>query len=130
MQTFETALGEINFREAVNDPYIVFEQLTVIINSDLEFYGHLVSRKSNASLITKIVELLKEKTREAVITQLPDLENNADIILDFIFSGMFSVYRNWFLSDRRQSLEEIAKIISALCSNGIGSMVTVYDRNN
>ena len=125
VQTFEAALGEVDFREAVNNPYIVFDKLTAIINSNFEFYGHLISMKSNANLVTKIVELLKEKTREAMITQLPDIEKKADIILDFVFSGMLSVYRNWYLSERHQSLEEIAEITSALCFGGISSIVTV-----
>ena len=125
VQTFEAALGEIDFREAVKNPSPVFEKLTEIINSDLEFYGNLISMKSNVSLITKIAVLLKEKTREAVIAQLPDIEKNADIILDFVFSGMLSVYRNWFLSDRHQPVEEVARIVSAFCINGISSMVTV-----
>ena len=81
--------------------------------------------KSNANLITKIVDLLKEKTREAMIIQLPDIEEKVDIILDFVFSGMLSVYRNWFLSDRHQSLEEISDMVSSLCFNGISSILAL-----
>ena len=125
VQTFEAALGEIDFREAVKNPSPVFEKLTEIINSDLEFYGNLISMKSNVSLITKIAVLLKEKTREAVIKQLPDIEDKADMILDFIFSGMFSVYRNWFLSDRSQSIEEISGTLSELCFNGLNGVLAL-----
>ena len=127
VQTFESALGETDFREAVNNPKIVFEKLTAIINSNLEFYGHLISMKSNASLITKIVDLLKEKTREAVIKQLPDIEKKADIILDFVFSGMLSVYQSWFLSENRPSIESVSETISLLCFGGINSVLNNAD---
>ncbi len=123
VQTFESALGETDFREALNNPNIVFEKLTAIINSNLEFYGHLISMKSNTSLITKIVDLLKEKTREAVIKQLPSIEKKADIILDFVFSGMLSVYQSWFLSENRPSIESVSETISLLCFGGINSIL-------
>lgn len=123
VQTFEAALGETDFRAAVNNPNIVFEKLTAIINSNLEFYGHLISMKNNTSLITKIVDLLKEKTREAVIKQLPDIEKKADIILDFVFSGMLSVYQSWFLSENRPSIESVSETISLLCFGGINGVL-------
>ncbi len=123
VHTFEEALGEMDFKEALNNPYIVFEKLTDIINHDIDFYGHLISMKSNASLITKIVDLLKEKTREAVITQLPNIEKTADIILDFAFSGMLSVYQRWFLSEQRPSIESVSETISLLCFSGINGVL-------
>lgn len=123
VQTFEDALGETDFREAMNHPEIVFEKLTAIIHSNVEFYGNLISMKSNARLITKIVDLLKEKTREAVIAQLPDIEDKADIILDFVFSGMLSVFRSWFLSEHRQPIGSVSQTVSLLCFHGINGVL-------
>ena len=123
VQTFEDALGDTDFRQAIHHPDIVFEKLTAIVNSNIEFYGHLISMKSNASLITKIVGLLKEKTREAVISQLPDIENKADIILDFVFSGMLSVFQSWFLSESREPIEAVSETISLLCFGGINAVL-------
>ena len=122
VQTFEDALGDTDFRAATKRPDIVFEKLTAIINSNVEFYGHLISQKSNASLITKIVDLLKEKTREAVVAQLPDFENKADIVLDFVFSGMLSVFQSWFLSEPRAPLESVSETVSQLCFSGINGV--------
>ena len=123
VQTFEDALGDTDFREAMNHPDIVFEKLTVIVNSNIDFYGHLISMKSNASLITKIVDLLKEKTKEAVVSQLPDIANQADIILDFVFSGMLSVFQRWFLSEHREPIESVSETISLLCFSGINGVL-------
>lgn len=123
VQTFEDALGDTDFREAMNHPNIVFEKLTAIVNSNIDFYGHLISMKSNASLITKIVDLLKEKTKEAVVSQLPDIANQADIILDFVFSGMLSVFQRWFLSEHREPIESVSETISLLCFSGINGVL-------
>ncbi len=121
--TLENALGGIDFREAMSHPNLVFEKLTAIINTDLDFYGHLLSMQGNVSLITKTVKLLKQKTREAVVLQLPVNEKEIDILLDYIFSGMLTVYQQWFNSDRSQSIEEISEILSKLCFYGVNGFV-------
>jgi len=123
VRIYEEALGETDFREALNDPRTLFDKLTAIINTDLEFYGHLMSMKGNANLITKVVDLLKEKTRAAMITQIPALEKDADIILDFEFSGMLSVYRSWFLSENRPPIESVSETVSLLSFGGISAIM-------
>ena len=123
VRTLENALGGIDFREAMSHPYLVFEKLTAIINTDLDFYGHLLSMQSNVSLITKTVKLLKQKTREAMLLQLPVKEEEIDILLDYSFSGMLTVYQQWFNSDRNHSIEEISEILSELCFNGLNGVL-------
>ena len=121
--TLENALGGMDFRAAMSHPNLVFEKLTAIINTDLDFYGHLLSMQSNVSLVTKTVKLLKQKTREAMLLQLPVKEEEIDILLDFTFSGMLTVYQQWFNSDRSQSVEEISEILSKLCFNGLNGVL-------
>ena len=38
----------------------------------------------------------------------------ANIVLSFIVSGVVDCYRDWYLSDRRESLEELARELSEL----------------
>ena len=123
VKTLENALGGIDFREAMSHPNLVFEKLTAIINTDLDFYGHLLSQQANVSLITKTVKLLKQKTREAMLSQLPVKEEKIDVLLDYTFSGMFTVYQQWFNSDRSQSIEEISEVLSVLCFNGLNGVL-------
>jgi AcrR family transcriptional regulator len=123
VSTLENALGATDFREAMSHPDLVFEKLTAIINTDLDFYGHLLSMQGNVSLITKTVKLLKQKTREAVLLQLPIREEEIDILLDYTFSGMLTVYQQWFNSDRSRSIEEISETLSELCFNGLNGVL-------
>ncbi len=124
VSTLENALGGLDFREAMSHPYLVFEKLTAIINTDLDFYGHLLSMRGNVSLITKTTQLLKQKTREAVLLQLPVREEDLDVFLDYTFSGMLTVYQQWFNSDRSRSLEEISEILVELCFNGLNGVLS------
>ena len=121
--TLENALGGIDFRQAMTHPNLVFEKLTAIINTDLDFYGHLLSMQSNVSLVTKTVKLLKQKTRQAMLSQLPVKEEAIDVLLDYTFSGMLTVYQQWFNSDRSQSIEEISEVLSVLCFNGLNGVL-------
>ncbi len=121
--TLEDALCGTDFRESMSHPHLVFEKLTAIINTNLDFYGHLLSMQGNVSLITKTATLLKQKTREAVLLQLPVREAEVDILLDYTFSGMFTVYQQWFNSDRSQSIEEISEVLSKLCFNGLNGVL-------
>lgn len=128
--TLENALGGIDFRQAMSHPNLVFEKLTAIINTDLDFYGHLLSMQSNVSLVSKTVNLLKQKTRQAMLSQLPVKEEEIDVLLDYTFSGMLTVYQQWFNSDRSQSIEEISEILSKLCVNGLnGILAPAVDRD-
>lgn len=110
-------------------PYLVFEKLTAIINTDLDFYGHLLSMQGNVSLISKTVKLLKQKTREALLSQLPVKDEEIDILLDYTFSGMLTVYQQWFHSDRSRSIEEISEILSKLCFNGLNGVLAFEEQN-
>ena len=47
VQTLRDALDGADIREALKNPYLFFNKLTSIINTDPEFYGHLLSMRGN-----------------------------------------------------------------------------------
>ena len=75
--------------------------------------------QGNVSMISKTVNLLRQKTREAMLLQLPVKREDIDIVLDYVFSGMLTVYQQWFNSNRSRSIEEIYVISGELGFNGI-----------
>ena len=119
VKTLENALRGMDFREAMSHSYLVFEKLTEIINTHLDFYSHLMFMQGNVSMISKTVNLLRQKTREAMLLQLPVKREDIDIVLDYVFSGMLTVYQQWFNSNRSRSIEEIYVISGELGFNGI-----------
>lgn len=115
---FGSVLGELNFREELENPYLLFEKLTAIINTDMDFYSHFFRTNHNNNMLNKIVRLLKEKTLPAMIEQTHTDEHTVDTALTYMLYGMLAVYQSWFNSDRRQSIEELSEQISILCFSG------------
>ena len=123
VERFSALLSEVDVGNNMKNPYVVFEKLSAIINTDIDFFGILLSMNGNVSLVTKIVEMIKEKAREALRASTGLDDSRLDIVLDFTISGMISVYQQWFNSDRRQSIEEISDIIGTVCFRGLNGLV-------
>ena len=125
----DSVLTEIDFTNNVNRPYMLFEKLTSIVNEDMDFFGHLLSMKSNVSLITKLVDMLKMKSK-AVMKKYTDMEESRlDLMLEFMVSGMVAVYQKWFNSDRRQPVEELSAEINLLVFKGLEGYLDIDIKN-
>ena len=123
VEQFEALLNEKDFRESMEDPYDVLFKLTGVLHSDPEFYSHFFTIGANSNLILKIVSMLKEKTKAALFSQIENSPEEIDLALEYVFSGMFAVFRNWFSSGQRQSVEEISQTISTICFQGINGII-------
>ena len=122
------AMLDVDYEEAMKKPYIIFERLTETINTDFEFYSHLLSYNSNYNLTSKIVEMLKENAKAAIKKDLHLAEPEIDIMLDFALSGMVNIYQKWFNAAYMQTLEEVSKTVSVLCFGGMNDMLRKYIR--
>lgn len=120
---FESILGEVDLKRDLKNPYRIFERLTAIINTDLDFYGHLLSMHGNVNLVSKIVTMLKTKVKEALLSQIKMDDMTADIVLEYAITGMIAVYQQWFNCDRRQSIGEISGTISILFFHGFSGIL-------
>jgi len=119
----ELLIADLDLRQSLNNPYEIFRKVTGLINTDMDFYGHLFTMRGHGNLGSKIVYRLKRKVKDSFTLQLDLDDKTADIVLEYLFSGMISVYRSWFASDRRRSIEEISGIIGTLSFNGINGMI-------
>lgn len=123
--SFETVLTDTDFKEHLRNPYMLFEKLTAIINTDMDFFGYMLSMNANVSLSTKIVALLKARIKSIISGYLDEDEHRIDLMLEFTVSGMMAVYKQWFNSDRRDSIEEINEEISVLSFRGINGYLNM-----
>jgi len=123
VDTFSSVLGEISFKEELQNPYSLFEKLSAIINTDMDFYSHFFTMNGNTNMINKIVSLLKEKNKAAMIAQTEADEQTVEIALTYMLYGMFAVFQHWFNSDRKQSIERISEMISVMSFNGLNGMI-------
>ena len=123
VRSYEQILGEIDFRKDIENPYRIFERLTATINTDLDFYGYLLSMQGNVSLVSKISGMLKSKTMETLLLHVPMDAQKADIMLDYVISGMVAVYQRWFNAGRCESIELLSKTLSVLAFSGINGIL-------
>ncbi|MBP5363266.1 MAG: TetR/AcrR family transcriptional regulator [Ruminococcus sp.] len=124
INSLESNLNDVDIYEAMKDPLIVFDKLTAIINSDFEFYSHLMKMSSNVSLATKVVDLLKEKTKEKLKKQVDIPETDLQMIIDYSTSGMIRVYQMWFNSNRAIPIEELSNTLGNIMFYGISGFIS------
>ena len=126
---FETVLTDTDFKENLKNPYMLFEKLTEIINTDMDFFGYMLSMNANVSLSTKIVEILKTRAKTIIMSYLDEDERRIDLMLEFMISGLMAVYKSWFNSDRRDNIEDLNEEISVLSFRGVNGYLNMdlYD---
>ena len=110
----------------IQSPNPVFEKLTSIINNDIELYGAILSTKHNSGIFEKIVEILKLNIKHSIQSQINIEDDKLDIIMNYSVSGMIAVYRSWFNSGSKQSIEEISRMVSILCTSGVQPLLSEY----
>ena len=117
------ALRDVDFRQLLHEPYEIFKKLTSVINSDFDFYSHLMKMDSNSSLISKIMQALEFNIKKSFSEQISINKSTLDLAFDYAVAGMISVYQKWFNSDRAQSIEEISKSLSIIISSGVNGLL-------
>lgn len=104
--------------------YSVFKALNDLIYQDFNFYQNLLSHaNAHGSLISKIKNALQEEFLESAKDQLAALPEQFPYMIEFVSSGIISMYILWFDSDQKIPLEELAKTAGVLVSNGIDTLV-------
>ena len=74
-RSFGGALSTLELSSVDNAAYFAFERLTSVINTDIDFYGQMFSMRGNVSMLTKIVDIMKDKARP-YFTELFGLEGD------------------------------------------------------
>lgn len=123
VRAFDSAVKGIDLKKQMKDPCVIFEKLTAIINSNIDFYGALLRMNGNINLVYKIKELLKVKAKEGFASQIEIENDKLEIMMEYALSGMISVYQNWYNSGKKQSLEEISNIVSRMCFTGFAGVI-------
>jgi hypothetical protein len=77
-------------------------------------------------LIVKIETRLKEKGKAYFSKYLEVDEDLIALVMDYVVSGMFSVYRRWFQSGRRMSVNDVAKSVGVMSLGAVNAMLEEY----
>lgn len=115
----DEALTDIDFIDNLENPYLIFEKLTSVINTDMDTFGYLLGMNTNVGLLSKMVDLLKAKVKSVILPVVELDELRLNLMLEFMISGMVAVYKRWFNSDRRASIDEISRQMNILAFKGL-----------
>lgn len=86
----------------------MFTAIFAVINQHVELYRIILTDQNLAGYLT----LRMKKVKSFILSSLkPNLKN--EIIVEYVVSGVFGIFRNWIVYDRG-SIEENVKMISDL----------------
>ena len=115
----EEALTNADYSRDMRDPSRVLLHLTQLFRSDPDFYGHLMRMNRNSSFIVKLDAALKNAFKASLLEMTTLTPQQADIVLNYTISGLFSVYQSWFLNPQNISLEELSQTVGYLTIDGV-----------
>ena len=115
----EEALTNADYSRDMRDPSRVLLHLTQLFRSDPDFYGHLMRMNRNSSFIVKLDAALKNAFTASLLEKTTLTPQQADIVLNYTISGLFSVYQSWFLNPQNISLEELSQTVGYLTIDGV-----------
>ena len=103
----------------LRDPYPFFQKLTEIINEDFDFYKYLIRSRSAGNFGEKIKKALKRRIMDNLHDEMASGKEALSFTVEFIVSGILSVYWEWVGSEQKMPLAQVSKIAGALALNSL-----------
>lgn len=119
VERFEETLRKIDFDTLLKDPVTTFNTLARLITSDLDFYENILTNRNQISFLQKIITSLKQRIRVLYFSSGTSDSDLNDYMLEYIVSGLVSVYQKWFISGRKTDIEVLSRYISMLAVCGV-----------
>lgn len=126
VERFDATTQDMDTDEFLKNPYGALNRLTETMYKDLDFYGYLMQMNANVSLVSKLVDLLKEKTKETILSKVNCDAEKLSIVIEYVITGMIAGYRSWFNSDKKLSLEEVSDVLGHLSYEGVTPFLKEY----
>ncbi len=124
VERFGETLREIDFDTLLKDPVAAFNTLARLITSDLDFYENILTNRNQISFLQKIITSLKQRMRVLYLDpDSPDSELQ-EYMLEYIVSGLVSVFQKWFANGRKTDIEVLSRYISMLAVCGIREVLS------
>ena len=130
VERFEETLRGMDFDALLKDPVTTFNTLARLITSDLDFYENILTNRNQISFLQKIITSLKQRIKNLYFKpNSPHSELN-DYMLEYIVSGLVSVYQKWFTNGRKTDIEVLSKYMSMLAVYGVKEVMENFSGDN
>ncbi len=119
LEDIKSIFGKFDMNKVKTDPYPLLLAISDgVSGSENETFNKLLfSSTISGNFMRKIKDMLKKELFDSYKFTVAN-SMKANIILSFIVSGVVDCYRDWYLSDRSESLEELARELSELIKHG------------
>ena len=119
LEDIKSIFGKFDMNKIKTDPYPLLLAISDgVSGSENETFNKLLfSSTISGNFMRKIKDMLKKELFDSYKFTVAN-SMKANIILSFIVSGVVDCYRDWYLSDRSESLEELARELSELIKHG------------
>lgn len=129
--TFSTnslSMGVVNSVKLVYklrfNPYPIFKEPTRIINEDIDFYQLLINASISITIFDKAKIMLKDRLVELFSAENMRVDSLVlGFALDYTSTGLLGVYKEWFNSDRKISLEDLSRQVSQIVFGGLHAIM-------
>lgn len=123
VERFEETLRRIDFEELLQDSQTTFNTLARLITSDLDLYETIFTNRNQILFLQKIVTTLKQRIKTLYLDKGGKKSEMQEYLLEYIISGLVSVYQKWFTEGRKTDMEALSKYMSMLAVYGIKSVL-------
>lgn len=113
-------LENLDIEVLLKNPQTLFQNITEIICSDLDFYGNLIL--NDTQLLSKFSNILEEEFKKRLEVSKIN-EETINIISKYCIQGVISIYQYWFNSDRKRSLEQISNDLGKIVFEGLNAFI-------
>lgn len=129
-EAVETFVSAIRDSEWYDGDVLNFDKLflclTESVCDNMEFFGPLMNINKTSRVIVKVESRLKDLGKTYFSHYLDVDEDIIAVAMDYVISGMFSVYRRWFQSDHLICIDQIARNIGIMSIGAVNAMLEEY----
>ena len=111
------------------DFHKIFTCVTRSVQENRETYRYLLKIRKTSDIMIKIENRLKVEAIEYFSKYWDVGEDFIVMIMEYVISGMFAVYRKWFSDGQQVPTEEVAKKIAIMSINAVNALLDTYDVN-
>ena len=97
----------------------VFSAIYELLEKDLSLYQNFASHSVYDSFWEKFKEICVQNATEAYAKKLDISPLSLDIYVNYVFSGVISVYRRYLQKDNPYNLEEVSQILNDVTFYGL-----------
>lgn len=112
-------LENLDIELLLKNTQTLFQKITEIINTDLDFYGNLIV--NDKKLLSKFSLLLEEEFKKRLALSPKIKEETINIVSKYCIKGIIAIYQDWFISDRKIPLEQISNDLSKIMFEGLNA---------